>query len=177
MKDLRAYQIPFVGLKLGLHHFNYALDGSFFSHFEGSEVEEGQVFADLAFDKKERLFVLNFDISGTVLTVCDRCGQDFDLPIHGNFTVYVKIGDKREEDRDSEEVIWIPESESILDISEMLYEFTHLSLPMLRVHPDRPDGKPGCDPEITRLLENETDETEQENPDPRWDILNNLNEN
>ena len=93
MKDLRAYQIPFVGLKFGEHHFNFVLESSFFSHFEESLVKEGQVFVDLTFDKKERLFVLNFDISGSIKSECDRCGQPFDLPIHGNYTIYVKGGD------------------------------------------------------------------------------------
>jgi len=175
MKELREYQIPFTGLKEGLHHFNYELDEAFFGHFPESQVQQGKVFADLSLDKKERLFVLNFDISGSVRTDCDRCGQAFDLPIHGNYTLYVKVGDKREEDRDNEEVMWIPESESHLDLAAPLYEFIHLSVPMLRVHPEDGSGKPGCDPEIVRLLEESA--RADRDKDPRWDILNKLNTN
>ncbi len=179
MNELREYQIPFVGMKLGLHHFNFELEEQFFSHFEGSEVSKGKVFIDLEFDKKERLFVLKFDVSGTISTDCDRCGQPFDMPIHGNHILYVKLGDKREEDVDNEEVIWIPESESVLDLAEIIYEFVHLSLPIKRIHPDLRNGEPGCDPEILKLLGSMPDETEnnEENKDPRWDILNNLNTN
>lgn len=177
LKDLREYQIPFVGLKEGVHHFNYELDDVFFRHFPESQVQEGKVFVDLALDKKERLFVLNFDISGTIKTDCDRCGQPFDLPIHGNYTMYVKLGDKREEDVDNEEVVWIPDSESILDVSEIIYEFVHLSVPMLKVHPDTKEGLPGCDPEILKLLSEEEEAPGEQDNDPRWDILNNLNIN
>lgn len=182
MNDLREYEIPFVGLKLGVHHFNYELDNVFFGHFPESQVRQGKVFVDLALDKKERLFVLNFDVSGSIHTDCDRCGQQFDLPIHGNYSMYVKLGDKREEDVDSEEVVWIPDSESILDVSEMIYEFVHLSVPMLKTHPDKPGGVPGCDPEIIKLLGQEEerepgDDEEDPDHDPRWDILNNLNIN
>jgi uncharacterized metal-binding protein YceD (DUF177 family) len=180
VNELREYQIPFVGMKLGLHHFNFELEDTFFSHFEGSEISQGKVFIDLEFDKKERLFVLNFDVSGSVLSECDRCGQAFDLPIHGNHTLYVKLGDKREEDVDNEEVIWIPESDSVLELAEVIYEFVHLSLPIKRTHPDLKDGSPGCDPEILKLLGTEPDETNEninDNKDPRWDILNNLNTN
>lgn len=179
MNELREYQIPFVGMKLGLHHFNFELEEQFFSHFEGSEVSKGKVFIDLEFDKKERLFVLKFDVSGTISTDCDRCGQPFDMPIHGNHILYVKLGDKREEDVDNEEVIWIPESESVLDLAEIIYEFVHLSLPIKRLHPDLRNGEPGCVPEILKLLGSMPDETDNnnENNDPRWDILNNLNTN
>ncbi len=175
MNEMREYQIPFVGLKPELHHFNFELDASFFSHFEGSQVTQGKVFIDLAFDKKDRLFVLNFDVSGSVGTDCDRCGQPFELPIHGNYTLFVKVGDKREEDADNDDVIWIAESESVLDVSEMIYEFVHLSIPIKRAHPLDRNGIPGCDPEIIKLLGTH-DEVNNEK-DPRWDILNNLNSN
>lgn len=175
MKELQEYQIPFVGLKLGIHHFNFELDDLFFSRFESSLVNKGKVFIDLEFDRKDRLFVLNFDVSGSVAAECDRCGQPFDLPIHGNYTLYVKLGDKREEDADNEDVIWIGESDSVLDLSEMMYEFIHLSLPIKRVHPESADGKLGCDPEIIKLLGSE--DGEHHDTDPRWDILKNLNNN
>ena len=175
MKEIREYEIPFVGLKLGVHHFNYELTEKFFDLFEGSQIERGRIFVDLSFDKKDRLFVLNFDISGTVETECDRCEQDFNLLIHGNYTIYVKLGDMREEDEDSEEVIWVADSESHIDVSEIMYEFIHLSLPIQKVHPDHPDGSPGCDPEILKQLGYNADEEIKK--DPRWDILNNLNKN
>lgn len=177
MKDLRAYQIPFVGLKLEEHHFNFVLEDAFFSHFEDSLVKQGKVFVDLIFDKKDRLFVLNFDISGSVASECDRCGQAFDLPIHGNYTMYVKVGDEREEDKDNEDVIWISDGDSVLDVSEMMYEFVHLSIPIKKTHPDKKNGEPGCDPEILKLLATEKEEEDKKEIDPRWDILNNLSKN
>jgi len=174
VSELREYQIPFVGMKLGVHHFNFELEESFFSHFESSLVKESKIFVDLEFDKKDRLFVLNFDISGSIMTDCDRCGQQFDLPIHGNYILYVKHGDKREEDADNEDVIWIPDNESMVELSETIYEFVHLSLPIKKTHPDLPNGDMGCDQEILKLL---GIMDENQNKDPRWDILNNLNTN
>lgn len=172
---MREYQIPFAGLKPGLHHFNFELDETFFEHFAESQIHTSRIFADLALDKKERLLVLNFDISGSFETECDRCGQLFNLPIHGNYSMYVKIGDAREEDRDNEEVIWLGEHASMVDITEMLYEFVHLSIPMHRVHPDRPDGTPGCDPAILERLSKKEDN--KNDTDPRWNILSKLHKN
>ncbi len=175
MKELREYQIPHIGLKEGMHHFNFEIGEAFFSHFDESQVHQAKIFVDLALDKKERLYVLNFDVSGSIHEECDRCGQQFDLPIHGNYTIYVKIGAAREEDADSEEVIWISEGDALLDLSEIIYEYIHLSIPMQITHPDRPDGSPGCDPEILKLLGSH--EEEKTETDPRWDILNKLNKN
>lgn len=164
-------------MKLGVHHFNFELDESFFSHFESSLIKQSKVFIDLEFDKKDRLFVLNFDVSGTVLSDCDRCGQPFDFPIHGNYTLYIKLGSQREEDVDNEDVMWVADNESVVDLAETIYEFVHLSLPIKKAHPFLPDGKPSCDPEIVKLLGNEEAGNEQQDNDPRWDILNNLNTN
>ncbi|MBC8047802.1 MAG: DUF177 domain-containing protein [Fimbriimonadaceae bacterium] len=174
VKELREYIIPFLGLKNGVHHFNYEIDTTFFTHFEASLVHESKLFADVTLDKKERLFILNFDISGTIKAECDRCGQEFDMPIHGNHSIFVKIGDKREEDENNEEVIWIDEVESSLNIAEMLYEFIHLSIPIKKNHLDNPDGTAGCDPEILKHI---GEHQEANNIDPRWEILNKLNKN
>jgi hypothetical protein len=41
MKALKAYTIPFVGLKLGEHHFDYDIDNTFFHKFEYNEFNAG----------------------------------------------------------------------------------------------------------------------------------------
>lgn len=173
VKDLREYRIPFIGLKNGKHHFNYEVDDSFFSHFPASQVNVAKLFVDLAFDKKERLFILEFDISGTVQTMCDLCGQDFKLPVHGVHTQYIKIGEQPDElAHGDEDILWIAEGEGVLDITELIYEFIHLSLPMQKIHPVNPDGTPGCDAEILKLLHTGTTEADQS--DPRWAALNHI---
>ncbi|MFN3940629.1 MAG: YceD family protein [Chitinophagales bacterium] len=173
MKETREFRIPFIGLKTGVHHFNFEVTDTFFAHYPDSLIKQGKIFADIHFDKKERLFILNFDISGSITTDCDVCGQKFQLPIHGNHTQFVKIGTVPEEaEKSDEDVIWLPESESILDLSDMLYEFIHLSLPIRHLHPNKPDGTPECDPEIIKLLD--STRQEQVNPDPRWAALKNF---
>ena len=52
MKGLREYVIPFIGLKNGLHHFNFEI-GAPFSHFPDSLIRECGLFVDLAFDKRK----------------------------------------------------------------------------------------------------------------------------
>ncbi len=174
MKELREYQIPFIGLKNEVHHFNYEIDERFFANFEESLVKRAKVFIDISFDKKDRLFILNFDVSGSIETDCDRCGETFNLPIHGNYSLYVKIGEMPTDNSIDEDVIWIAEGASVLDVAESIYDFIHLSIPMKKTHLNKTDGTLGCNQEILKKLGLHDD---QQEADPRWDILKSLTKN
>jgi len=39
MKDLKEFEIPFMGLRLGKHYFNYQIDAKFFEYFQYDEFE------------------------------------------------------------------------------------------------------------------------------------------
>jgi uncharacterized metal-binding protein YceD (DUF177 family) len=58
----------------------------------------------------------------------------------------------------------------VLDISGWLYEFVMLSIPLQRVHPDKENGEPGCNPEIIKLLNQLSDPGEE----PKNDIWKGL---
>lgn len=179
MKGFSEYRIPFVGLAWGLHYFNYEVDDHFFQAFEGGLVSKGRVFVDLALEKRERVMTLTFDIGGQVHTDCDRCLAPLNLPIHGHFKVYVKTG--RETQSEDEDVIIISPEATHLELSQHIYEFIQLSLPMLRgceevALPNRP-----CNWEVLRRLENNSSEDSepiQKQPDqpvdPRWEKLRSL---
>ncbi len=42
LKSLRTYSIPFTGLKLGKHHFDYVITNAFFDEFEYSLVKKAR---------------------------------------------------------------------------------------------------------------------------------------
>ena len=169
----REYKIPFVGLKEGLHHFNYELDASFFRQFPDSLIQDCRLFADISFEKKSRLFILNFDFSGVVATSCDRCGEDFDLPIHGTHTLYVKLTEPEGDEEEDIDVVWLDEHAAEVDLNPWLYEYAHLTMPYSKIHPDLPDVSTGCDPSVLARLGYKKEESEA--TDPRWDKLKNLN--
>lgn len=91
MKALISYKIPFSGLKKGIHHFDFKIDKAFFKNFEDSLINNSNLNIHLAFDKQPRMFVLDFDFEGTVQTVCDRCADNFDLPINGQQQFIIKM--------------------------------------------------------------------------------------
>ena len=71
MKPLKEYTIPFIGLKLGLHHFNYKIEKTFFEYFEYDDFNDAQVNVDVTLLKNTTLLELNFKITGTVNVNCD----------------------------------------------------------------------------------------------------------
>lgn len=92
MKDLKQFNIPFVGLKEGSHLFEYQIDKTFFEAFQFDEFNDVNIKADITFVKKSTLFELNFTINGTVNVPCDVTNELFDLPINGSLDLVVKFG-------------------------------------------------------------------------------------
>lgn len=115
----------------------------------------------LTFDKKVNFFLLHFDIGGSVTVACDRCGDDFKLKLWDEFDLVIKLAGEDVEEHDEDDVVFIPRSETVIDISNWVYEFVMLSIPLQRIHPDNPDGTPGCNKQALKLLDklSEPDET------------------
>jgi len=155
MKHNREFEIAWQGLKPGEHTFQYDVDNRFMvEHGEAeTDIKNIEAGVTLKFDKKTNFFLLHFDIDGKVTAACDRCGDDFELRLWDEFDLVIKLaGEDVEEIDDEADVVFIPRSETVLDISKWVYEFVMLSVPLQRIHPDTPDGRPGCNPEALRLL-------------------------
>jgi uncharacterized metal-binding protein YceD (DUF177 family) len=155
MKISREFEIAWQGLKPGVHNYQFTLDDAFMQAKSApAEFFNWKASVGLRFDKHESFFMLHFDVGGTVTTPCDRCGDDFELKLWDEFDLLVKLSgeeDDRNEDEDAD-VVFVPRHETVIDISDWIYEFVMLAVPLQRIHPERPDGTPGCNPEALRLL-------------------------
>lgn len=169
MNYFRQFIIPFSGLKLGEHHFDFEIDSTFFDHFEYSEIKQGAVNVHLSMEREEKMLVMHFTLEGTITVPCDRCNEPVDLEINGDEDLIIKFGSDFIEE--SETVQIIPEGETQIDLSPFLYEYIHLAMPVRRVHPDDENGNSLCDPEILKRLE---ELPAPSGPDPRWEALNKL---
>jgi uncharacterized metal-binding protein YceD (DUF177 family) len=106
---------------------------------------------------------IRLDISGTLQVECDRCLEAFDMPIDASYDLVVKYGDKTTPHDEADDVITIGTDDDFLDLSQHIYEYVVLSLPARRVHPDTPDGQPGCDPEmLSHILISDDEDDEYE---------------
>ena len=155
MKNSREFEIAFVGIKPGLHQFNYSIEDSFFEKFENPGFTQSNIDVKLSLDKKSNAFILLFEINGKVTLPCDRCGDDFELNLWDEFDLMVKIiedADVSKKSTEDAEVAYIGRSESVLDVSAWIYEFIVLSVPMQHIHPEDENGNSGCNPKALDIL-------------------------
>jgi uncharacterized metal-binding protein YceD (DUF177 family) len=167
---LKEYTIQFVGLEPGNHQFEFEVNDSFFEHFEFSQIQHGTIHVTIDLQKMERMMIFDINIDGKVLVTCDRCTNEFDLPLHDTQRLIVKLGAEYTEE--SEDVVVIPETDYQFNLASYIYEFIHLALPARLLHPDDANGNSTCDPDMLRLLETLTP---TESVDPRWEALKKLN--
>lgn len=175
MKPLKEYTIPFVGLKQGLHQFEYDIDNTFFEHFEYDEFNSSAVKVDLEFSKKITMLELQFKATGTVNVNCDLTNEPFDLPIENEFFLVIKFGNEYNDE--NEELLILPHGEYEVNIQQYIYELIALAIPPKRVHPGVEDGTLESDilEKLDELSPKEnTIENTNEETDPRWDKLKNL---
>jgi len=166
---LKNFVIPFRGLKIDVHHFDFVMNNKFFEAIEYAELKKGLVDVSLDLIKQERMMIFEFNLKGSVEVLCDRCLEPFDQSIEGYEKLIVKYGEKFEEQ--SDEVIIISESDFEFNISPYIYEFINLLLPMQHIHPDDENGNSTCDKDMLDRLSSNDIEHES---DPRWDVLKNL---
>jgi uncharacterized protein len=171
---LKEFKIPYVGLKNGEHLFEFHITKKFFDSFESTAIHDGDIKVKLKFDKKDNFFTLDFSIDGTVKIPCDRCLELFDEEIFNDFKIFVKFEEREGKKGDEEDVIYLSKGDSHLDLSEVIYDFIHVSVPMQNIHPDDENGQSTCDPEVLKKLEIRKDEEEV---DPRWEALLKLKKN
>ena len=176
MKPLKEFIIPFIGLKLGKHHFDYQIDKAFFEHFEYDDFNDVKIKTDLVFEKKTTLLELHFKISGTVNVNCDISNEPYEQKIKGNFDLVVKFGDEYNDEHD--EILIIPHAEYEINIAQYIYELIILSVPAKRIHPGIKDGSLQTDilKKLEELSPQGTDNKEKkiEEIDPRWNTLKKL---
>ncbi len=154
MKHNREFEIAWQGLKPGPHTYVYDIDDRFMLEREVEEFKDWNAKITLGFDKHEGFFMLHFDIDGHVKVPCDRCGDEFQLRLWDEFDLVIKLqGDDAEKIDDEDDVVFIPRSETVIDIGNWLYEFLMLSVPLQHIHPEKEDGSSGCNPQALNLLD------------------------
>lgn len=161
----QIYNIPFIGLKVGKHLFEYEVTDSFFDDLEFSLVQKGNLSVRLELEKKETMLIAHFWVEGTVETECDRCTGPLELKIKGDYRLIYKFGHGEAED---ETLVIIDPDEYQVNVKMPIYELIILSMPSRKIHPE---GQ--CDEEMWKLVKaytvNPEDEEEDIDPDDEWD--------
>ncbi len=168
MSNRREFEIAFVGLKPGIHVFEYKIADKFFTEYGEQDFEHVEANVKLSLEKNTGFMMLKFDIDGTVDTNCDRCGNPLKVQLWDEYNIVVKMVEEPEMMNDQEEdpdVYYISHTESHLFVADWIYEFINLSLPMQKICPDNEKGESQCNPEVLeKLKQMETDAEQTTNP-------------
>ena len=168
MTGRREYEIAFVGLKPGIHLFEYQIDDKFFTAFQQQDFKNCQADVKVNLDKKNGFMLLKFEIGGKLEVICDRCNSNLPLNLWEEFHIVVKLVDDPEvmnEQEEDPDVYYISRGESHLHLAAWIYEFINLSIPMQKTCEFADMSGPHCNPSARELLKRMNDEkNQQQNP-------------
>jgi uncharacterized metal-binding protein YceD (DUF177 family) len=182
MSDSAAFILPLKGLGKGLYEYDLRVDRSFLSAFPASPIREAEIDVHLIVDKQSREMVIDVNLSGTVVTNCDRCLATIDLPVAERQQLIVQFTAETKSVTDEGEILYLHPDTNEFNLSPFIYELTVLSVPMIRTFACR-EGQPPypCDEDVLDRLTTEaaveqSAEEKEEKPSP-WDVLKDLNNN
>ena len=161
------FVIPLNGLAAGENRFFWQAGKEFFEGYDNTEVLDAQLDIKTLVDKSGRYIGVDCDIAGWLVVECDRCLDMVDMPVDVQVRLSVKFGDEQASElgQDADrEVIFVKEDDAELDMSQIVYDYSCLALPMQRTH------EPGeCNPETMKYYntvqtQDAVEEDEEKNP-------------
>lgn len=178
MGHRRDFEIAFVGLKPGVHEYNYEITDRFFETQPSGEQRFGQqdfrnckANVKLSLDKKNGFMLLKFEIGGTLEVTCDRCSSTLPLNLWDEFNMTIKMVEEPElmnDQEDDPDVCYISRGESHIDVASWIYEFINLSIPMQKTCGyEKMDG-PDCNPAVRDVLKKMEPESDEKKDNPIW---------
>ena len=176
MKSLQEYRIPFTGLKVGKHQFDFEIDGRFFDEFEYSLVKNGKLKVEMELDKQETMLILHFNIAGEIFSNCDFCLSDFPTNVCVSERQIVKFSEDENLEDDTDEIIVLGRNEHEINVSQLIYEYINLAVPLFNRCEDVGNTQ-YCDKEVIeklKALSPNNEEQENNDADPRWEALKNI---
>ncbi|MDX5347624.1 MAG: DUF177 domain-containing protein [Hymenobacteraceae bacterium] len=180
MKAKNKYEIQVAKLSNKTHEYEFDLDDSFFELFDQNLINGGKLKANITLDKTDLLLTFTISIDGTVRLTCDRSLEEFDYPVSVTESILMKYGPEEAELDDN--VYQITPNTQTVNLAQHMFDFIGLSIPMKKLHPRfRTDEYEASDNDVLVYSsgakttgEGNSDEDDDEN-DPRWDVLKNLN--
>ncbi len=129
---MKTFVIPLNGWAAGERKFAFHAGLEFFQQFDNTEILDAGVNVEVTVVKDGRNKVEgSLHLEGTVTVPCDRCLDPVTLPVESTPSETLTPG--------GTEVDW--------DLSQAVYDFVCLSLPLQRSHPEG-----ACDPDTVRFL-------------------------
>lgn len=166
--------IPLDRLNAGKTSFDWHIGKEFFREFDNSDILDSDLSVVVTIEKSGKYTGIDCSIDGTMTVPCDRCLDDLTLEVSKTVRLSVKFGseptdsdsaDMTEGDR---EIVYLPEEEASMDLAQVIYDYSMLSLPMQKVHPE---GK--CNPVALKYLVSEINDPDEREDSAPQDSDNN----
>ncbi len=137
------------GLPSGKSNFGGRIGEEFFAGFGNTEILDADVEVRASVEKSGSYVGIDLLLKGSVTVSCDRCLEDLSLPVSRTVLLEVKTGAEASEDQQDgpREVLYLSQDNTELDLSQTVYDYVCLSLPLQRHHEDG-----GCNPEAIKHL-------------------------
>ncbi len=178
MDALAPFRIAVARLREGKAQYNWDLGPDFFKLYDDEhETEKGQFAVEMNLESTGTITTLQFHITGIVETPCDRCLAMIEMPINGDYEILVKFGDPKET---TDEVIFVDPDTNGLDVGKHIYDFTLLSIPIVRRIPGCEEMTPQpCDMTVLAYLSKsiENNNSTQGDDDSPWGDLKKVIDN
>lgn len=131
----KDFIIPIKGLSAGEHNYEFRLDGSFFKDYGSPFIKDADLLVEILLEKGSGWMRINAHFTGNVTVECDRCLEDLVLPVYFDAPLQVKFSKEHlSEDDSGDEYIIMDPSDGELDLSQFLYDYVSINLPLQKVH-------------------------------------------
>ena len=123
-----TYQIPFVGLKDGVHLKEFVITDQFFASFDSTSISNCNLVAKVTLIKVDQNnMTLSFSFEGWIRVICDRCMVSLKEPIIESYQVQVKLTeDENLLSTDEVDILYLNSNSTTLDLDQLFYEYLHL---------------------------------------------------
>lgn len=174
MKELNKFCIAIHKLSNATHQYAFEFDAALFSQIDYSIVDKGKGNVYVELRKNESLINMSIRIEGDVELVCDRSLDTFDFPVKTEKNMIFKYGEEEAEPDDN--MVIITGNTQQIDLTQYIYEFVGLEIPMKKLHPRFENDNP--EDEIVYSDADNADMIDGEDRiDPRWQQLKNIQNN
>ena len=171
MANKREFEIAFVGLKPGIHEFDYEVEDKFFADKGVTDFTGCKANIKLTLDKKSSFMLLKFEVGGKADVTCDRCGNTLPIDIWDEFNMLVKLVENPDEMNEQEEdpdVFYISRNESHIDVGNWIYDFVLLSFPLQKMCSEAEMWGPQCNTEVLEKLKEMEARQQEHNSNQLW---------
>ena len=133
--------VPLNGLAKGWTRFSLFAGKEFFSAFGNEDVLDAGVSVEAGIEKSGDYLGVDLSLDGFLTVPCDRCLEPVRLGVSCEARLSVKsgsfVGDSPSgTTEDGREIVFLEGDGAELDLSQTVYDYALLSLPMRKVHPE-----------------------------------------